>query len=416
MSCDDFRLSRRRFLAGTGALIGGAAVSGMIGDVFTQTAYGAPGGNTLVVLSLRGGSDGLSMIVPHGDPGYTKARPTIGVPTKSLLAKDSMFGLHPEFEPVLPLWQSGKFGAVQAVGMPVPNRSHFAAMEAVEDADAGSSARIGWLNRMIGLTPEDVPQEGLQLGRTMLPTALVGPASAVSARQLSDFRLPGGDEDAAQVRMRGALSTLWGGQSSATAKAAQAALKVSATMSSLAKDAKPANGAKYPDGDLGRALAAGARVIKAGVGVRVITLDYGGWDMHVDLGTVSNGDMRSHVGEVAKAVAAFFTDLGADADLVTLVTMSEFGRRVEENGGHGTDHGHGNAMLLFGAGVRGGQVHGAWPGLSSGKLIDGDLAVTTDYRGVLSEVIAARFPDVSTAGVFPGFTGHSKLGLMRSGS
>ena len=416
MSCDDFRLSRRRFLAGTGALIGGAAVSGMIGDVFTQTAYGAPGGNTLVVLSLRGGSDGLSMIVPHGDPGYTKARPTIGVPTKSLLAKDSMFGLHPEFEPVLPLWQSGKFGAVQAVGMPVPNRSHFAAMEAVEDADAGSSARIGWLNRMIGLTPEDVPQEGLQLGRTMLPTALVGPASAVSARQLSDFRLPGGDEDAAQVRMRGALSTLWGGQSSATAKAAQAALKVSATMSSLAKDAKPANGAKYPDGDLGRALAAGARVIKAGVGVRVITLDYGGWDMHVDLGTVSNGDMRSHVGEVAKAVAAFFTDLGTDADLVTLVTMSEFGRRVEENGGHGTDHGHGNAMLLFGADVRGGQVHGAWPGLSSGKLIDGDLAVTTDYRGVLSEVIAARFPDVSTAGVFPGFTGHSKLGLMRSGS
>ena len=416
MSCDDFRLSRRRFLAGTGALIGGAAVSGMVGDVFTQTAYGAPGGNTLVVLSLRGGSDGLSMIVPHGDPGYTKARPTIGVPTKSLLAKDSMFGLHPEFEPVLPLWQSGKFGAVQAVGMPVPNRSHFAAMEAVEDADAGSSARIGWLNRMIGLTPEDVPQEGLQLGRTMLPTALVGPASAVSARQLSDFRLPGGDEDAAQVRMRGALSTLWGGQSSATAKGAQAALKVSATMSSLAKDAKPANGAKYPDGDLGRALAAGARVIKAGVGVRVITLDYGGWDMHVDLGTVSNGDMRSHVGEVAKAVAAFFTDLGTDADLVTLVTMSEFGRRVEENGGHGTDHGHGNAMLLFGAGVRGGQVHGAWPGLSSGKLIDGDLAVTTDYRGVLSEVIAARFPDVSTAGVFPGFTGHSKLGLMRSGS
>ena len=152
MSCDDFRLSRRRFLAGTGALIGGAAVSGMIGDVFTQTAYGAPGGNTLVVLSLRGGSDGLSMIVPHGDPGYAKARPTIGLPTGSLLAKDSMFGLHPEFEPVLPMWQSGKFGAVQAVGLRVPNRSHFAAMEAVEDADPGSSARIGWLNRMIGLT------------------------------------------------------------------------------------------------------------------------------------------------------------------------------------------------------------------------------------------------------------------------
>jgi uncharacterized protein (DUF1501 family) len=411
-SCEDFRLSRRRFLATTGALIGGAAVSGMIGDVFTQTAYGAPGGNTLVVLSLRGGSDGLSMIVPHGDPGYARARPTIGLPTGSLLAKDSMFGLHPEFEPLLPMWQSGKFGAVQAVGMRVPNRSHFAAMEAVEDADPGSSARVGWLNRMIGLTAEDAPQEGLQLGRTMLPTALVGPASAVSARQLSDFRLPGGDEDAAQARMREALSTLWGGQRSATGKAAQAALDVSATMSSLAKDVKPANGATYPQGDLGRALAASARVIKAGVGVRVITLDYGGWDMHVGLGTVSNGDMKSHVAESAKAIAAFFTDLGGDGDKVTLVTMSEFGRRVEENGS-GTDHGHGNAMLLFGAGVRGGKVHGSWPGLSSGKLIDGDLAVTTDYRGVLTEVIAARFPEVSTAGVFPGFTGHSPLGLMR---
>ena len=294
----------------------------------------------------------------------------------------------------------------------MPNRSHFAAMEAVEDADAGSSARVGWLNRMIGLTPEDVPQEGMQLGGTMLPTALVGPASAVSARQLADFRLPGGDEDAAQDRMRSALTTLWGEQSSATGKAARSALEVSATMTSLAKDADPANGAKYPDSDLGRALAAGARVIKADVGVRVITLDYGGWDMHVDLGTVSNGDMKSHVGQVAKSVAAFFTDLGADADLVTLVTLSEFGRRVEENGS-GTDHGHGNAMLLFGAGVRGGQVHGPWPGLSSGKLIDGDLAVTTDYRGVLTEVIAARFPDVSTSGVFPGFTGYKPLGLMR---
>ena len=180
MSCDDFRLSRRRFLAGATALIGGAAVSGMIGDIFTQTAYGAPGGNTLVVLSLRGGSDGLSMIVPHGDPGYAKARPTLAVPTKTLLAKDSMFGLHPEFEPVLSLWNEGRFGAVQAVGLPAPNRSHFAAMEAVEDADPGSSARIGWLNRMIGLSPEDVPQEGMQLGSTILPTSLVGPASAIS--------------------------------------------------------------------------------------------------------------------------------------------------------------------------------------------------------------------------------------------
>ena len=412
MSCEDFQVSRRRFLAGAGALLGGVAVSGMVGDIFTSTAYGAPGSNTLVVLSLRGGSDGLSLIVPHGDPGYARARPTIGVPTGSLLVKDSMFGLHPALKPLLPMWQSGSFGAVQAVGLPVPNRSHFAAMEAVEDADAGSSARVGWLNRMVGLIEPGVPQQGLQLGSTMLPTALTGPAPAVSARQLADFRLPGGDDDAAQDRMRAALSTLWGDQSNATGQAARSAMQVSATMTSLAKDAKPANGA-YPKGDLGAALAASARVIRAGVGVRVITLDYGGWDMHVGLGSVSNGDMKVHLTELAQGVAAFFADLGSAAGKVTLVTMSEFGRRVEENGGHGTDHGHGNAMLLLGAGVRGGQVHGQWPGLGSSKLIDGDLAVTTDYRGVLSEVVKARFPEASLPSVFPGFAAGSSLGVMR---
>ena len=300
MSCEDFQVSRRRFLAGAGALLGGVAVSGMVGDIFTSTAYGAPGSNTLVVLSLRGGSDGLSLIVPHGDPGYARARPTIGVPTGSLLAKDSMFGLHPALKPLLPMWQSGSFGAVQAVGLPVPNRSHFAAMEAVEDADAGSSARVGWLNRMVGLIEPGVPQQGLQLGSTMLPTALTGPAPAVSARQLADFRLPSGDDDAAQDRMRAALSTLWGDQSNAIGQAARSAMQVSATMTSLAKDVKPANGANYPKGDLGAALAASARVIRAGVGVRVITLDYGGWDMHVGLGSVSNGDMKVHLTELAQ--------------------------------------------------------------------------------------------------------------------
>jgi uncharacterized protein (DUF1501 family) len=392
MSCDDFVVSRRRFLAGTSALLGGVAVSGMVGDIFTQTAYGAPGSNTLVVLSLRGGSDGLSLVVPHGDRGYAKARPTIAVPTGSLLAKDSMFGLHPELKPLLPMWQGGKFAAVHAVGLPVPNRSHFSAMEQVEDADPGSSSRVGWLNRMVGLTQPQVPQQGMQIGSTLLPTSLVGPASAVSARQLSGLKLPGGDEDAQQNRMRTALSTMWAGQTTVTGKAAKAALQVSKTMAKVAKDVPPANGAKYPAGDLGKALGAAARVIKAGVGVRVITLDYGGWDHHTDLGTLSQGEFKVRAAELAKAAAAFFTDLGAAADQVTMITMSEFGRGVAENGGAGTEHGYGNAMLLLGAGVRGGRVHGRWPGLGAGKLVDGDVAVTNDYRQVLGEVVKARFP------------------------
>ena len=414
MSCDDFSVSRRRFLAGTTAMLGGVAVSGMVGDIFTQTAYGAPGSNTLVVLSLRGGSDGLSLVVPHGDAAYAAARPTIAVPTGSLLAKDSMFGLHPELKPLEAMWKAGKFGAVQAVGMPVPNRSHFSAMEQVEDADAGSSARVGWLNRMIGnLPPDNVAQEGLHLGGNLLPTSLVGPASAVSTRQLIDLKLPGGNEDAEQARMRSALSAMWAGQTSVTGKAAQAALKVTQTMRSLAKEAKPANGVTYPDTDLGRALASTARVVRAGIGVKVVTLDYGGWDHHTDLGTLSNGEFRIRVGDVAKAVAAFFADLGSAGDQVTLVTLSEFGRSVKQNGAAGTEHGHGNAMLVLGAGVKGGQVHGKWPGLSVGKLVDGDLAVTTDYRQVLGEVVTSRFADASLSTVFPGFKPGSPVGVMR---
>jgi uncharacterized protein (DUF1501 family) len=413
MSCDDFTVSRRRFLAGASALLGGVAVSGMVGDIFTQTAYGAPGSNTLVVLSLRGGSDGLSLIVPHGDAGYAAARPTIAVPTGSLLGKDSMFGLHPELKPLLPMWQNGKFAAVHAVGLPVPNRSHFSAMEQVEDADPGSSARVGWLNRMIGGIQPDLPQEGMQLGSAMLPTSLVGPASAISTHQLSDLKLPGGTTAAEQARARSALATMWAKQSSATGKAARAALQVSKTMAGLAKDAPVGNGAAYPDGDLGKALAAAARVIHAGVGVRVITLDYGGWDHHTDLGTLRQGEFKTRVAELSKAVAAFFTDLGSAGDQVTMITMSEFGRGVRENGVAGAEHGHGNAMLVVGAGVRGGRVHGRWPGLAAGKLVDGDLAVTTDYRQVLSDVVKARFPEASLAKVFPGFPQGASIGVMR---
>ena len=182
-------LSRRGLL--TGALAVGASTTVFGSAVVTASpAAAAPAPAVLVVLSMRGACDGLNLVVPHADPAYYAARPSIAVPSETLLAKDAMFGLHPAFEPLLPFWTAGKIAAVHATGLPTPNRSHFAAMEAVEDADAGSSARIGWLNRMIGLTPEDVPQEGLQLGRTMLPTALVGPASAVSALQLSTSGCP----------------------------------------------------------------------------------------------------------------------------------------------------------------------------------------------------------------------------------
>jgi uncharacterized protein (DUF1501 family) len=407
--CSDYRTSRRTVLKG----LGGAVVTSMVGSVFTSTAYGATtDGNVLVVLSLRGGCDGLSLVVPHGDAGYAAARPRIAVPTGSLLAKDAMFGLHPALAPLVPMWTAGRFGAVQAVGLPQPNRSHFAAMEAVEDADPGSSARVGWLNRMVGVVGDDDPVDAVQLGSPLLPTALVGPAPALALDTVRSAKLPGADTAAEEAAVRASLSALWSGQRGSMATAVSRTLQTTTTLAPVASAASgPQNGATYPDVDLGRALKDTAALIRAGVGVQTVTVDHGSWDMHTDLGTIGSGNMRYMLNELASSLAAFFTDLGALGDKVTVVTMSEFGRTVRENGNSGTDHGYGNAMLMLGAGVRGGQVHGTWPGLGSGSLVDGDLAVTNDYRCVLAEVVASRFPTANLSTVFPGLQ-RTTIGVM----
>jgi len=412
--CPDYRASRRTFLKGMGAAFGSVVASGMVGNVFSQAAFGAgSGSNVLVVLSLRGGADGLSMVVPHGDPGYAEARPRIAVPTGSLLAKDAMFGLHPEFAPLVPMWEAGRFGAVQAVGLPAPNHSHFSAMQVVEDADPGSAERRGWINRMVGLIGDGGPDQAIQIGSSVAPTSLVGPASTMAVRQLADIKLPGGSDAAFQASQRRALETMWRGVRGPMGKAVSATLRTTVELADLAgDDSPPANGASYPDGDLSAAFRQTARLIRAGLGTSVVTLDYGDWDHHTDLGTLQSGLLRRNVREMAGALAAFFDDLGALGDRVTVVTISEFGRCVAENGNNGVDHGYGNAMLLLGGGVVGGQVHGKWPGLEHASHGQDDLHVTCDYRSVLSEVIASRFPEASVPSIFPRFTPEA-VGVMR---
>ncbi|MBA2641283.1 MAG: DUF1501 domain-containing protein [Nocardioidaceae bacterium] len=412
--CTDFRSSRRGFLKGLGAAAGAGALTSLVGDVFTQASFGAePGGNVLVVLSLRGGSDGLSLVVPHGDPGYAGVRPTIGIPTGSLLVKDPMFGLHPGFQPLAQLWQDGTFGAIQSVGMPQPDRSHFSAMERVEDADPGSSARVGWINRMVGLTGAGAPNQAIQLGTSLTPTALVGPASAMAVYQLRDIALPGGSDLAFQNRTRTALEQMWTGNGSLLGRAMDSTLTTTRDLAGLAQsDENPANGATYPAGDLAESLQQSARLIRADVGTQVVAVDFGSWDHHEGLGTVDRGDLQWMVRNMAQSLAAFFVDLGTASERVTVVTISEFGRTVSENGSAGAEHGYGNCMLLLGAGVKGGQVHGRWPGLRSAELVDGDLAVSHDYRSVLAEVVARRFPSASMPQVFPGFTPET-VGVMR---
>lgn len=413
-SCPDYSTSRRSFLRNAAAVSAGAVGATMFGDAFRQASYGATNGNVMVVLSLRGGADGLSVVVPHGDQAYYEARPNIGVPRSSLLVRDDMFGLHPGFAPLESMWTAGKFAAVHATGLPQPNRSHFSAIEEIEDADLGSAARTGWINRLIGLDTERSPLEAVTVGSALLPTSMYGAQPTLATKALDDITLAGGEDPDAKRRRRKALTQLWHDGGGPLGVGARSALKTTAKLApTLAQNYVVANGARYPDGDLGDAMRDTARLVKAQVGVQIVTIDYGGWDMHSHLGTLASTGLPSMNGMVAnlgKALAAFFTDLGTLGSRVTLVTLTEFGRRLRENGARGLDHGWANATLVLGGGVRGGRYYGRWPGLAYDALVDGDLKVTTDYRSVLSEILTRRL-SASTSRVFPNFTPEA-VGVM----
>jgi uncharacterized protein (DUF1501 family) len=410
--CPEYAAMSRRGLLKT-ALVAGASTT-MFGTavVSASPAAAASAPAVLVVVSLRGACDGLSLVVPHADPAYYAARPSIGIAPDVLLAKDGMFGLHPAFEPLLPFWTAGKVAAVHATGLPAPNRSHFAAMEEVEDANPGSSVRSGWLNRLVGTDADSNPLQGLSMGSAVAPASLFGPQPVMSADSVGSLGVAGDDDGLSGRRRMRSLHTLWDGDRSRLGRSMKSTFDALESFQ-VVKDSSddPDNGAEYPGNDLGQALKEVARVIKSDVGVAVLTVDQGDWDHHTDMGNVGGGLLVQNAAGLADSLTAFLTDLGAWADRVTVVTISEFGRRVQENSSGGTDHGYGNVMFLAGAGVKGGTYYGRWPGLSNN--LDGDLLVTTDYRSVLSEVVVSRF-GASPAAVFPGFV-RTPVGVMLGG-
>jgi uncharacterized protein (DUF1501 family) len=412
--CPDYErgMSRRSFLkrAGVAGLVAGVASQTM----FTRLAFASTPytGDVLVVLSLRGGFDGLNAIVPTADPAYATWRPNIKIPQATLLQLDSTFGMHPAMAPLKPLYDAGTLGVVQAVGMAEPNRSHFQAMEEMERAAPGTSLRTGWLDRVLGLRDEGTAFQGVQMGSSMAASAFRGPSSELAMWSVDSFGLDAAWDDTELARWSTALHDLHKGAPPVIgqpARSALAALTTTAQLQTLGYT--PENGASYPDTDLGRALRDVARLIKSDVGLQVAAVDYGDWDMHADMGSVDDGWMHDHLTELSGALAAFATDLGSRLDDVTLVTLTEFGRRVQENGSGGVDHGFGQAVLLLGGGVRGGQVHGTWPGLAKPNLIDGDLAATTEYRTILAEVLEKRCGAGTIGKIFPGI-GPERPGVV----
>jgi uncharacterized protein (DUF1501 family) len=419
--CEEYQkasaLSRRRFLGGMAAAGTAAMSTSLFGQAVQQASFGATrGGNVMVVVSFRGGIDGLGMVVPYSDPNYVALRGSTRITERFVFGQDrgaGLFGLHHGLGPLKKWWDEGSFAAVQAVGMEVPNRSHFVAMELVEDADPGSSLRQGWVNRMVGLGNTDpTAVDAVHLGGSTPPTLVEGPSPTVAAQSLADVQLSLSGGGWAK-RRRAHLKTVWKGVGGPLGTAASSALATVDTLGPIgAKSYKPAvpYPREWPSTDFSDAMKNTAQLIKADIGTEVVSVDFGSWDMHDAYGAPDSGDFFQKTNGFARVMAAFLQDLGPLADRVTVVTISEFGRTMKQNGSGGFDHGWGNAMLVLGAGVKGGFHAPDWPGVPNG-VTSNELAVRTDYRQVLGEIVHKRFPDKNVTEVFPGIS-YAPIGVL----
>jgi len=368
----------------------------------------APRGDTLVVVFLRGAADVLNMVVPHGEDTYYQLRPTLGIPrpddssvkqTDRAVDLDGFFGLHPNMQSLLEAWQSEQLAIIHACGAPDESRSHFKAMELMErgvEDERGPAS--GWIGRHLATlnTGNSSPLRAVGMG-TRPQRSLTGTVPVSALRSIADFHL-GGDARALQ-QMRTALNTVY--ENDVMGQDTLAIMDTLAMLDPLTYSAS--RNAKYPDTEFGLALKQTAMLIKAEVGLEVSAIDVGGWDTHFAQGS-TNGLMPNLMKDLAEGLAAFHADMFDHMQQLTMVTMSEFGRRASENGSLGTDHGHGSMMMVLGGNVQGGKVHGEWPGLREGQLIGpGDLAVTTDYRDVLFEVLQKRMNNPAVSEIFPGY-------------
>ncbi len=357
----------------------------------------------LVVIFQRGAADGLNIVVPHGDPRYYALRPTIAIPREKVIDLDGFYGLHPSLSQLKPIYDAGQLAIVEATGSPDPTRSHFDAQDYMESGTPGRKGTTdGWLNRALPRAPKPSPVRALAMG-PQLPRSLRGAAPAVAIGSLGSFRIGNTQvQDTFESMYNDALDR----QLAGTGRETFEAVRLIESMRPNAQD----SGVRYPNGRLGQSLAQIARLIKANVGLEVAFADMNGWDTHVN----EIGPLASLLGQFGPALAAFHSDLGDRMEDVLVVTMSEFGRTARENGNRGTDHGHANTMFLMGGGVHGGEVYGRWPGLQPEQLHEGrDLAVTTDFRSVLTEVISTQLGLTDPEKVFPGYSPGEPMGLTK---
>lgn len=371
-----------------------------------------PRGDVLVSVFLRGGADALNMVVPYAEDAYYDARPRLAIPRPDATGSDpktidldGFFGIHPALAPLLPIFQQGDLSVVHATGSPHETRSHFEAMDFMERGTPGGyDLGTGWIGRHLATldTGNNSPVRAVGWG-TAVQAALRGVISPVAIQSIVDFHLNGDQRVAAD--MLASLNRLYALDSESLYDAAQATQSALDVVASVGyENYRPANGATYPTTDFALALRQTAALIRADVGLEAACVDLGGWDTHVMQGGAEGNHARL-LTELAEGLAAFHTDLGETMKRVTLVVMSEFGRRLRENGGRGTDHGHGGVMFVMSGSLARGPVVAEWIGLEPDALDRGeDLAITTDYRAVLSEILDQRLNNPLTADVFPDYT------------
>lgn len=403
-------VSRRDFL---NRLSAGAALATVAPGL--RAAFAADATSThdiLIVLFQRGACDWLQMLAPAGDANYIARRPTIRVQTAGNNAGIGIGTLDgtdlylsnsaPELKA---LYDSGNLAFVHATGLYTQDRSHFVCQDNMEKgtADTDLNQSTGWLARHIASLGVKQPELGVVSSGSTNPVSLLGDNSAVAILNSASFNISGGNANANVIRSLNKGTTPYRVSATNTLDA------IATVQTGLATISDTSASAGYTNGALSQPLRSLGRLIKMNIGLTVATVDYGGWDMHNNL----VGEFAQRTTEFSRALNAFWTDMADYRSRITLVTMTEFGRRFQENASQGTDHGSASGMLVLGGNVNGGKIYGAWPGVAPGQLNNGDLAITTDYRRVLSEILVTRHGEKNLANVFPTVAYHP-LGLMKS--
>jgi uncharacterized protein (DUF1501 family) len=404
-------VTRRFFLKSSGlALASFAAAPSFLQRVALGQSVAGKDRPIIIAIFQRGAADGVSMVVPFGDKSYAGARPQIAVPepragnADASLDLDGFFALHPQLAPFKPIYSAGNLAIVHAVGSPDNTRSHFDAQDYMESATPGTkSTADGWLNRYMLAKKEAKasPFRAVAFSAN-IPRSLMGSAPALAMTNIADFGVrsgKGGGQVAQSFEAlyaEGATDMLYG-----TGKEAFEAVK-------MLKRANPqqrraANGANYPRTPYGQALLQIAQLIKSDLGLEVAFTDISGWDTHANQGA-ARGQLANRLREFSSGIAALYQDLGDRMSNVVILTMTEFGRTIRQNGSGGTDHGHASCLFALGGPVKGGKVYGQWPGLANDQLYEGrDLALTTDFRDVFAEVAARHMGATNLSTIFPGY-------------